>query len=207
MRKQTHSSALGAAFAQNGFYKMLVVVLGLATAILSLALLFAMNNTRVVVVPPEISKTFWVDRDAVSKEYLEQMGMFIAQLELNVSPASQGFQAKELLKYVDPSFAGAMETKFLAAGRELKQDSASTWFRPIMIRVDAQDKEVAITGEYRVTVADKEVVKTNKTYLEQFRMDGGRIFLTRFEEVKESQLFQPKGANGTTAAAQPKPAT
>ena len=43
---------------------------------------------RVIVVPPAVHKSFWVENDRVSAEYLEQMGYFLIQLALNVTPQS-----------------------------------------------------------------------------------------------------------------------
>lgn len=203
MHIDAYSSRLANAFAQNSFYKIALVGSGAVNLILALVLISAVNSTRVVVVPPEIDKSFWVERDNVSKEYLEQMGLFITQLELNVTPSSQGYQSKQLLKYVHPSLTGEMESKFLADGEQLKKDNASTWFRPSLVRVDEKHKQVAITGEYAVTIAEKQVVKMSKTYLAEFEMTGNRLFLTKFLEVKDSDLFKPIDDKSKATAVNP----
>jgi conjugal transfer pilus assembly protein TraE len=200
MNNDKYSSRLANAFAQNSFYKISLLGSGAVNILLALVLIGAINSTRVIIVPPEIEKSFWVESDNVSKEYLEQMGIYISQLELNVTPSSQGYQSKQLLKYVHPSITGAMETKFLAEGEQLKKDNASTWFRPSMVRVDAKRKQVAITGEYSVTVAEKQVVKMIKTYLAEFEMSGNRLFLTKFDEAKDSELFKPVDEKAKPAA-------
>ena len=58
---------------------------------------FAMHmagRERVVVVPPSINKTFWVESERVSAEYLEQMAYFLLQLKLNVTPQSIDHQSR-----------------------------------------------------------------------------------------------------------------
>lgn len=191
MLRKLYESRLANAFAQNSFYKLSLLSSGTVNILLAVVLISAINSTRVIVVPPDIEKSFWVESDNVSKDYLEQMGLYISQLELNVTPNSHGYQSKQLLKYIHPSLAGEAESKFMAAGQQLKKDNASTWFRPSMVRVDAVRKQVAITGEYAVTVAEKQVVKLIKTYLAEFEMSGNRLFLTKFDEVNDSELFKP----------------
>lgn len=203
MDPKKYRSVLANAFAQNGFLKIVLTISAVVNVLLAIVLFSAVDSTRVVVVPPEIEKGFWVDKDKVSETYLEQMALFIAQLELNVTPASQGYQAKQLLKYVHPSLAGKMESAFLAEGEQLKKDNASTWFRPTLVRVDAKSKQVAITGDYAVTVAEKQVVNVSKTYVAEFEMSGNRLFLTRFGEANEAELFKKPGEKGKAASVVP----
>ena len=73
------------------------------------------SHQRVVVMPPSIHKTFWVEEERVSAEYLEQMGYFLMQLTLNVTPQSVDHQAKVLLKYAAPASFGELRTALLAA--------------------------------------------------------------------------------------------
>jgi len=61
-----------------------------------------LGSVRTLVVPPSINKSFWVERDKVSSEYLEQMGSFIAWLVLDVTPASIDWKKDILLGYVEP---------------------------------------------------------------------------------------------------------
>jgi conjugal transfer pilus assembly protein TraE len=81
---------------------LLVVFMGL-TVLLSVAVAFRSNNIRTVIVPPAVTKGFWVDDAAVSPEYLEQMAFFLAQLVYNVTPANADFNARTLLNYAAPS--------------------------------------------------------------------------------------------------------
>jgi len=183
MNMHIYRSQLSNAFAHNTFLKITVVGLVLATLLLSMGLIAALNASRTILLPPEINKTFWIERDAVSREYLEGMALYITQLELNITPASHGYQTKVLLNYIHPNYHGKMQAKFLADGEQLRKDNASTWFSPRTIQTDAKEKRVAITGEFVVTIGEKQVVKQNKTYVSEFEMSGGRMFLTKFEEV------------------------
>ena len=66
----------------------------------------ASGRERVVLLPPAVHKSFWVEQDRVSPEYLEQMGYFLLQLILNVTPQSIDHQSRLLLQYAAPAAAG-----------------------------------------------------------------------------------------------------
>ena len=83
---------------------------------------FAMHmagRERVVVVPPSISKTFWVESERVSAEYLEQMAYFLLQLTLNVTPQSIDHQSRVLLQYAAPASYGELRSVLATAAERL----------------------------------------------------------------------------------------
>ena len=85
------------------FLVVLLVGSMLVNLVLAVFAVRLSGHERVVVVPPTIHKTFWVESDRVSSEYLEQMGYFLMQLTLNVTPQSVDHQAKVLLQYAAPA--------------------------------------------------------------------------------------------------------
>jgi len=187
MNINKYNSIVQNAFAQNMFLKIVLVVMVVGNLFLGTGLTMALNSSRTILLPPTIEKSFWVDKDTASKEYLEEMALFIAQLELNVTPASYAFQSKTLLNYIHPSAHGKMQSKILADGEQLKKDNASTWFVPQNLRTDVKNKVVSVTGEFITTIAEKQVVKMQKTYNAKFEISGGRLYLTRFEDASDTE--------------------
>ena len=85
--------------------RALALALGglIVTLLISLfAIVNLIGRERTIVVPPTIEKTFWVTKDHVSKEYLEQMASFVAWLILDVTPATVDWKKDILLNYVAP---------------------------------------------------------------------------------------------------------
>lgn len=198
---QIYRGALSNAFATNTFLKLILILLLVSNAFLGTALLASVNSGRTIVVPPEINRTFWVERDQVSQEYLEQMALFIAQLHLNVTPSSYDYQAEAFLHYVHPSVHGKMRARLVSEGKQLRNDGASSWFAPSLVRTDVEAKQVALTGDFHLTVAQKEVVREQKTYLLEFAMSGNRMFLVSMEAVAEAELFKTPPAEPDAQAA------
>ena len=118
------------------------------------------GHERIVIVPPNIHKTFWVESDRVSSEYLEQMGYFLMQLTLNVTPQSVDHQAKLLLQYAAPASFGELRTALLAAAERLKRDGAST------------------------------VSEVSKAYAIELQYAGGRMFLKAFRETNPNDPLE-----------------
>ena len=81
--------------------QMLAILSILGSFILAAALFIQVNKShRETLVPPHINKTFWIDGEKVSPEYLEQMGLFVLQLAVNNTPSSVDYNNQVLLRYV-----------------------------------------------------------------------------------------------------------
>ena len=154
------------------------------------------GHQRVVVVPPTIHKTFWVESDRVSSEYLEQMGYFLMQLTLNVTPQSVDHQAKVLLQYAAPAAYGELRMALLAAAERLKRDGASTVFSPQDLIVDERTLRVGVRGQLTTFISDRRVAEVSKGYAIELQYSGGRVFLKSFRETNPNDPLetQPRPA-------------
>ena len=167
--------------------------LGVALATLAAALLLALvavgqllGAQRIVVVPPSIDRTFWIDRDKASGAYLEQMGSFIAWLMLDVSPASIDWKKDVLLGYVEPDQHGLLKTRQELEASRLKRINASTSFAPQQIVAREDRAEVVVRGRLRTLVNGLETTNDLKAYRIVFGYAGGRTPLKAFEEIDDA---------------------
>ena len=158
------------------------------------------GHERIVVVPPSIHKTFWVDADRVSSEYLEQMGYFLMQLTLNVTPQSVDHQAKVLLQYAAPASFGELRAALLATAARLKRDGASTVFSPQDLTVDERALRVGVRGQLTTFISDRRVSEVSKGYAIELQYSGGRVFLKAFRETNPNDPLETKPRPSPTAA-------
>jgi len=160
------------------------------------------GHQRIVVVPPTIHKTFWVESDRVSGEYLEQMGYFLMQLTLNVTPQSVDHQAKVLLQYAAPAAYGELRMALLAAAERLKRDGASTVFSPQDLIIDERTLRVGVRGQLTTFISDRRVAEVSKGYAIELQYSGGRVFLKSFRETNPNDPLeiQPRSAPAAAAA-------
>ena len=155
----------------------------LANVLLSALSLRMSGRERTVLVPPGISKSFWVEADAVSPEYLEQMAYFLLQLTLDVTPQSVDHQSRLLLRYASPAAYGDLHSTLFAAAERLKRDGAATVFSPQELIVEQSTQRVGVRGQLTTFIGDRRVADTARGYALEFEYRGGRIFLKSLRET------------------------
>ena len=179
--------------------RLLIALLTLSLLInvlLSVVSLRMSGRERTVLVPPGISKTFWVDATTVSAEYLEQMAYFLVQLTLDVTPQSVDHQSRLLLQYASPAAYGELHSALFAAAERLKRDGAATVFNPQELSVEQSALRVGVRGQLTTFIGDRRVADSAKAYVLEFEYRGGRIFLKTLRETNPNDPLdaQPRAA-------------
>ena len=178
----------------------------LSTLVLALLLASLAGRERVVVVPPTVQKTFWVEAERASPEYLEQMAYFLAQLVLNVTPQSAEAQSRILLNYAAPSAYGELRTAMAANAERVKRDGSSTVFSPQDLIVDEARQRVGLRGLLTTFISDRRVSEVSKGYAIELQYAGGRIFLKTFRETTPNDPLELQTRSGAAPSAPAAPA-
>lgn len=174
-------------------YQKLILLASFALNIVIASIAFRLIGLeRVILVPPTIHKSFWVESDKVSAEYLEQMGYFLIQLVLNVTPQSVDYQSKILLQYAAPASYGEIKTAMAVAGERLKRDGAATVFSPRTINVDESALKVAVQGQLTTFISDRRVSELSKSYLIELQYALGKISIKSFKEANANDPLDTK---------------
>ena len=164
--------------------------LGLAVGALAAGMLLALAiiinllaTVRTVVVPPSISKSFWVTSERASREYLEQMGSFVAWLILDVTPSTIDWKKDILLGYVDPAQYGLLKTRQEVEAEHLKRINAATAFAPQQLVASEETQSLVVRGRLRTLVNGYETANDLKAYRIEFGHAGARMHVIGFKEV------------------------
>lgn len=173
----------------------LIFLLAASTLLLSLYVFLHQDRDRVVFLPPTIDRGFWIERAEVSKDYLEQMGLFVIQLAYNVTPASVEYQNAALLRYAAPEAYGALEKAGRLAAERIKRDQISTVFAPQSV-IHAKDGALAcaFTGQLTTYVTDKASPPRQVTILVRFRHEAGKTLVVELRETDANDPFGDKSA-------------
>lgn len=171
----------------------LILSISLLTNVLMAGVLFTMDRTvRTILVPPETSKTFWVDGRRVGPEYLEQMGTWVVSQYATVSPSSIDYQNALLLKYVHPSVHGDLSIRFKMGASRIKSENISKIFMPREVRISESAHAVVLIGTQVTFIADKRVPNDEiKAYLVAFDYDGSRVVIKELRETSLQKPFDP----------------
>lgn len=162
---------------QCNAWKRISVLMGMSTLLLSTALFI--KSERVILVPPHITKTLWVEGGAVSKEYLEEMGIYMAKLLLDLSPTSFAYNHETLLKYATPEAYGALKKQLMDDGEHYTQLQLSTHFKPSEVIANPQKLHVEVKGTLTSYVAGHEMSVLPETVSLQFSLRGAGLLLEK----------------------------
>jgi conjugal transfer pilus assembly protein TraE len=134
------------------------------------------KRERTILVPPRITKQLWVQGDRVSKEYLHEMGAYVAKLFLDLSPSTVSYNHGTLLSYATPEAYGSLKKQFLKESEEYTRLQLSTHFKPSEILASPETLEVTIKGSMSSYVAGKHIRDSQETVAIQFtHRDAGML--------------------------------
>ena len=164
----------------------------------SVAFNLSTRSVRTQLVPPNISKSFWVDSATLESDYLEEMGGYVITVFASFTPGSADFKKNTLLKMVHPSTYGDLNKRWTVAVNRIKQDGISRIFWPREVRVQKETKSVALCGLLETWIADKRSGDPKMTcYVVVFANDG----ITTIKDLHEADTrdpFAPPKAEGET---------
>jgi conjugal transfer pilus assembly protein TraE len=151
------------------------------------ALTTLVKSERVVVVPPHISREFWVEKNRVSPSYLEEMGLFFASFLLEMSPESAAYKREIILRSTVTEGYGALKAKLLEDERRLKKERVVTAFSPQSVKVSPSKMAVEVTGDLMGFVGEKRISQSRDTYSLTFVYRHNRLLLKSFSLTRSDK--------------------
>jgi len=164
-------------------------LLGLTAALLvlliimSLCLLF--RSERVIVLPPEVKREFWVEGNRFSPEYLEEMAVYFLHLALDVNQTTLAYNIEMLSRYSDVETANYLRNKYEKDIKKLKQNDASTTFESREVLVFPDRNIARVTGTLNRYVGSKRIGDSQETYEVSFKTYRGRLFFKEIKKIEE----------------------
>jgi conjugal transfer pilus assembly protein TraE len=168
---------------RNG-YLILAIGSTIINTLLVVFIFFMVGRERIVMVPPEIQKSFWITSGTVSPEYLSEMALFFTSLSFNVSPGSATMQHAILLRYVDPTYYEILKRKLVDVEERIKKEHITTSFYPGEVKVDTKHFIVQVSGDLQYTIGDVQLPLEHVTYQYGFSYKQAQLKITSFPEVK-----------------------
>ena len=169
------------ALAENFFLRSVTLLLGVSLVVTTLML--SVKSQRILLVPPQITKEFWVERDRVAPEYMEQMGVFIATLVGNLSPGNAEFNVNMLIKhYLDPARKHPEAVReLLGQAAYIKKNNITQAFFPSSVSVvDAGNMKVRVEGSNVVNIGTARVSGERVSYLIRFNARDYKLYVEEF---------------------------
>ncbi|MBI3440933.1 MAG: hypothetical protein HY052_03875 [Proteobacteria bacterium] len=110
MEKKHYNTEMDGLRAQIKHWRTIAYGAGAGFLLMAAANLSLIGDTRIVLTPPDINKTFWVEKGNASPEYIEQMSLFFLSLMMDVTPGNVEYKYNIIKSYLDSEVYGAIET-------------------------------------------------------------------------------------------------
>jgi len=140
---------------------------------------------KTILVPPTISREFWVSENNVSPAYISSMSIFLADIRFNLTPSNAAFQRELFLRYVEPSSYEKLKADLVEEEEHLKKEHISTTFYVTDVRVDAKNNMARISGDIQYSIGESLQPSQHVVYQISYRFSSGRLMMKSLEEVKD----------------------
>jgi len=182
------------ALAENFFLRSLCLLLALG--LILNASLFK-RKERIIVVPPEINKQFWVESNRVSPEYLEQMGVFFAILGGNLSPSNAAYSVKFLSNYIPSDVYGDVRTELASQASYIVKHNITQAFFPSAINVIDGENRVLVEGNTIRNIGTTRISQEKMVFNVKFQMKDFKLMIEEFfidypERKRQKEQKEPR---------------
>jgi len=170
---------------RNG-YLMLAGASMLMNLLLMITVMLLLGREKIVMIPPRVSQTFWVNSSQVSPEYLSEMTQFLVGLRLNVTPGNAAMQHELLLRYVDSKLYGELRRQLALETERMSKEHIALAFYVSDIKVDSKRMISHVTGDLVATIGtDVQPAKRINDEL-HFTWNNGRLLVNAFKKLDDS---------------------
>lgn len=135
------------------------------------------NNQKVVILPPKMSKPFWVAGNQISKAYLEQMGQFIAFYLFNIDANTAKISIDNILPFVEPRYYGETKKVLYEQVAYIEDNDISRAFYPSVVKVDNKG-ELKVIGILKDLIGNKVVSNRQVELNIKYKIKQGRFWIT-----------------------------
>lgn len=169
-------------------------LLGLTTVLLVLLIIMSLclffRSEKVIVLPPELRREFWIEGNRFSPEYLEEMAVYFLHLALDVNQTTLPYNTEMLARYSDVESGNYLRNKYEKDIKKLKQNDASTTFDVREVTVFPDKNIVHVAGMLNSYVGSKRIKDSQETYEVSFKTYRGRLFFKAIKRVGEANEDQ-----------------
>lgn len=156
------------------FFFTLAAVMLMSNLMLAFFVVTADTTEKTVIVPVGFDKPFYVKGNVIDPVYGEQIARYISGLRWSYTPKTVESNLNDILGYVTPSQYSLLESRFNQEAVEVVRNQVSSVFNPMKVRVDMNNNEIVIQGEY-VAYMGTQLVSKRERFLKMkvIYQDGG----------------------------------
>lgn len=165
----------------NRFLRITIFLLILALMLNSIAVMYAINRHKVIILPPEVSAPLELSGNTVNEEYLKSIVKYVAFLALNYSSTTVLDQFNDFLKLFAPEVQDKFKVSLAKIAEDVKLTHVTSTFQLTNLKVDYNKSIVVFTGYRKITSGQNVVLKEGEeSYFITYKVSNARFALTNF---------------------------
>lgn len=178
---------------QARFFRLLTFCLAIGIMSMGVVMLIQLDRQqRIVIVPPEIRTSFWIEDETVSRNYFLEWGYYIIGLLLNVTPQSIDYQSEVLMRHVAPGYKEQINNRLEVAAERLRKEDLTTFFAVSTVDIKPEQGKVAFTGTLTSYVQGRRISERSTAFAATFQVIRGQLALVNFVETEPNNVFVAK---------------
>lgn len=166
---------------ENDIFKVLSLILSIV--ILVLGFMLFNKTATVIVVPPKIQKEFEISGNVISKPYFEQIGFYISDRLLSVSPETVEDSFDTVMSFftTEPNAVKDIREHMSKEARAIKENDISQVFYPQKILINDKAAIFSVEGNLKRLTGNTYLSSEKKRVDYKFRVTDGRLIILGVE--------------------------
>lgn len=165
---------------------LFLTTLVLSAALFALFLAGPKTNEKIIVVPTtSLRQDFWLTNTSCSQDYLEEIGLFLANHLFTKSTADAEAKNAIVLKHVHPKRFHAIKAALVQEEKTLREKNQALFFHPTEVEVDVKAGNFFLSGTQKIYLDKKNGVFVDAypvSYCLTFQLERGQIFLVQISQ-------------------------
>ena len=159
-------------------YTLRFIVAALAIVVIAQMIFIGIiiGKQKTIVLPPRVSRSFWVAGGKVSQGYLIQMGDYLSQTVLNFTPKDYEEQLGNFMVYVLPARYKAINTALESQIKSVTTLGVSSVFYPTKTTI--KGNTITIIGVNH-SFKGKKMTGSQETVILGYKVVNGRFYISK----------------------------
>jgi conjugal transfer pilus assembly protein TraE len=187
MDYQNYQGSIGQLRQLNRYLMIALLAMSVAIAGMGLALYRAIGYKSVVLMPPVLSQQMTISDVMPDASYLQQMGLFLLSLRLNITPSNINNHFETFLSHVNSSVYGAVSVDLDKEKKAVEQGRITSAWYPYNQEINANDLSVKITGRLDKYVGNRRISNKDQTYVLAFDYTKGSLSITDYYQIEDKK--------------------
>jgi type IV conjugative transfer system protein TraE len=195
MTKTTYLNYLSNLAKENGFLKVVILVIALSNVCFGYFSLKALRAQKVIVTPIGYNEKIVVDGDSVNESYLIMFANYVFKLALEYQPSTIRQHYDMLKTVMSPRSYKFYEDEFTRLIDDVEIGQISSVFFINSMKHDPIKKVVKVTGVRRMYLEHDVVESADLVYALKYEVEWGRVFIKELGSWSdfEKYLDDPEG--------------